>query len=74
MINVSQVRKPNVADCCSHYAQRLLRDDPAKGITAIKEPATFSDVRDAWSDNSMWGLYFLGLVCNPVHWQKSRPM
>jgi hypothetical protein len=43
--------------------QRLLRDDPAKGITAIKEPANWTDVRDAWSDNSMWGLYFLGLVC-----------
>jgi hypothetical protein len=42
--------------------QRLLRDDPAKGITAIKEPATFGDIRDAWSDNGMWGLYLLGLV------------
>lgn len=41
---------------------RLLRDDPAKGLTAIKEPATFGDVRDAWGDKSMWGLYFLGLV------------
>lgn len=41
---------------------RLLRDDPAKGLTAIKEPATFKDVREAWSDNSMWGLYLLGLV------------
>jgi hypothetical protein len=26
---------------------RLLRDDPAKGLTAIKEPATFRDVREA---------------------------
>lgn len=41
---------------------RLLRDDPAKGLTGIKEPATFADVRKAWSDNSMWGLYFLGLI------------
>jgi MFS family permease len=41
---------------------RLLRDDPAKGLTAIKEPATLRDIRDAWGDKSMWGLYFLGLV------------
>jgi hypothetical protein len=41
---------------------RLLRDDPAKGLTAIKEPATWADVKDAWSDKSMWGLYFVGLV------------
>lgn len=46
----------------AHTLQRLLRDDPAKGITAIKEPATFGDIRDAWSDNGMWGLYLLGLV------------
>jgi hypothetical protein len=46
----------------AHSLQRLLRDDPAKGITAIKEPATFGDIRDAWSDNGMWGLYLLGLV------------
>ena len=41
---------------------RLLRDDPAKGLTAIKEPATFKDVKEAWADKSMWGLYFLGLI------------
>jgi len=41
---------------------RLLRDDPAKGLTAIKEPATWTDIKSAWGDNSMWGLYFLGLV------------
>jgi hypothetical protein len=41
---------------------RLLRDDPAKGLTAIKEPATWADVKGAWGDNSMWGLYLLGLV------------
>lgn len=41
---------------------RLLRDDPAKGLTAIKEPVTFRDVREAWSDSSMWGLYLLGLI------------
>ena len=41
---------------------RLLRDDPAKGLTAIKEPVNLHDVREAWSDNSMWGLYLLGLI------------
>jgi hypothetical protein len=41
---------------------RILRDDPAKGLTALKEPATFKDIRAAWSDSSMWGLYFIGLV------------
>ncbi|OAK93412.1 MFS general substrate transporter [Phaeosphaeriaceae sp. SRC1lsM3a] len=41
---------------------RILRDDPAKGLTALKEPATFKDIREAWSDKSMWGLYFIGLV------------
>ena len=41
---------------------RLLRDDPAKGLTAVKEPATWKDVKDAWSDKSMWGLYLVGLV------------
>ena len=41
---------------------RLLRDDPAKGITAIKEPATIQDIKEAWMDKSMWGMYLLGLV------------
>ncbi|KAK4121009.1 MFS general substrate transporter, partial [Parathielavia appendiculata] len=41
---------------------RILRDDPAKGLTALKEPATFKDIREAWKDPSMWGLYFIGLV------------
>ena len=41
---------------------RLLRDDPAKGLTAVKEPATWKDVKDAWGDKSMWGLYMVGLV------------
>jgi hypothetical protein len=41
---------------------RILRDDPAKGITALQEPATFQDILNAWSDKSMWGLYFIGLV------------
>ncbi|TDZ25838.1 putative transporter [Colletotrichum sidae] len=41
---------------------RILRDDPAKGLTAIKEPATFKDIKKAWSDPSLWGLYLIGLV------------
>lgn len=41
---------------------RLLRDDPAKGLTAIEEPARLHDVISAWKDSSMWGLYLIGLV------------
>lgn len=41
---------------------RILRDDPAKGLTALKEPATWQDIKDAWTDSSMWGLYFIGLI------------
>jgi hypothetical protein len=41
---------------------RLLRDDPAKGLTALKEPATIKDIKEAWTDKSMWGLYLIGLV------------
>ncbi|KAI9148102.1 putative transporter [Paramyrothecium foliicola] len=41
---------------------RILRDDPAKGLTAIKEPVRWKDVKSAWGDSSMWGLYLIGLV------------
>jgi hypothetical protein len=41
---------------------RILRDDPAKGLTTLTKPATFRDIRAAWSDRSMWGLYFIGLI------------
>ncbi|KAM0745698.1 major facilitator superfamily transporter [Meredithblackwellia eburnea MCA 4105] len=41
---------------------RVLRDDPAKGLTALKEPLTWKDVKGGWCDKSMWGLYFLGLI------------
>ncbi|KAI9850793.1 MAG: hypothetical protein M1838_005048 [Thelocarpon superellum] len=41
---------------------RLLRDDPAKGLTALKEPIRVPDVVKALKDRSMWGLYFIGLV------------
>ena len=40
---------------------RILRDDPAKGLTAIKEAASFRDIWEAWKDPAMWGLYFIGL-------------
>ncbi|PWY95256.1 MFS general substrate transporter [Aspergillus sclerotioniger CBS 115572] len=41
---------------------RLLRDDPSKGLTHINERATLRDILSAWKDPSMWGLYFIGLV------------
>lgn len=41
---------------------RILRDDPAKGLTALKEPATWADVKGAWTDPSLWGLYLIGLI------------
>ncbi|KAE8353369.1 MFS general substrate transporter [Aspergillus coremiiformis] len=41
---------------------RLLRDDPSKGLTHIHERATIRDVLNTWSDKSMWGLYMIGLV------------
>ncbi|KAF2640829.1 MFS general substrate transporter, partial [Massarina eburnea CBS 473.64] len=41
---------------------RILRDDPAKGLTGLHEPARWKDIREAWKDPSMWGLYAIGLV------------
>jgi len=41
---------------------RILRDDPAKGLTAIQEPIQWHDVKDAWTDPAMLGLYLVGLV------------
>ncbi|KAF2721643.1 MFS general substrate transporter [Polychaeton citri CBS 116435] len=41
---------------------RILRDDPAKGVTGLREPATFRDVINTWKDSSMWGMYFIGLI------------
>ncbi|RAL16960.1 putative MFS transporter [Aspergillus homomorphus CBS 101889] len=41
---------------------RLLRDDPSKGLTHINESATVHDILSAWKDPSMWGLYLIGLV------------
>uniref|UniRef100_A0A8H7KE44 Major facilitator superfamily (MFS) profile domain-containing protein n=1 Tax=Bionectria ochroleuca TaxID=29856 RepID=A0A8H7KE44_BIOOC len=34
----------------------------AKGLTNLYEPATFKDIKAAWGDKSMWGLYLIGLV------------
>ncbi|PHH50951.1 putative transporter YIL166C [Ceratocystis fimbriata CBS 114723] len=41
---------------------RILRDDPAKGLTTIRQPVTIKDVKDTWTDPSLWGLFFIGLV------------
>ncbi|KAK4446393.1 major facilitator superfamily domain-containing protein [Podospora aff. communis PSN243] len=41
---------------------RILRDDPAKGLTALKERIKWTDVKDTVSDKSMRGLYFIGLI------------
>lgn len=41
---------------------RILRDDPAKGLTALKEPLTLTDIKEGLCDRSMWGLYFIGLI------------
>ncbi|KAJ7580250.1 major facilitator superfamily domain-containing protein [Mycena floridula] len=41
---------------------RVLRDDPSKGLTRLKEPVKFHHILEAWKDPSMWGLYFIGLV------------
>lgn len=41
---------------------RILRDDPAKGLTAIQEPATMRDIIDTWKDSSTWGLYLIGYM------------
>ena len=60
MINVSVFDKEKVL--IANYVKRVLRDDPAKGIVALKQPATLKDIRNALSDSSMWGLYFIGLI------------
>lgn len=41
---------------------RVLRDDPAKGLTALKNTITVADVKEAWSDKHFWPLVFLGLI------------
>ncbi len=43
---------------------RMLRDGPAKGLTALKEGAKLRNVLQAWRDPSMWGLYFIGLTAH----------
>jgi predicted MFS family arabinose efflux permease len=41
---------------------RILRDDPAKGLTSLNQAITWSDIKKTWCDPAMWGLYFIGLV------------
>ncbi|KAK3381808.1 major facilitator superfamily domain-containing protein [Podospora didyma] len=41
---------------------RLLRDDPGKGLTSIVERITWKNVKETWMDPSLWGLFFIGLV------------
>ncbi len=41
---------------------RMLRDDPAKGLTTLREGAILRNVLQAWRDPSIWGLYFISLV------------
>lgn len=41
---------------------RILRDDPAKGLTALKQPVTLKDIRNTLTDPSLWGLFFIGLM------------
>ena len=28
----------------------------------MKDPVAWSDIKNAWTDKSMWGLYFIGIV------------
>ncbi|KAF2024942.1 MFS general substrate transporter [Setomelanomma holmii] len=44
---------------CGWYTKR---EEVIMVLTALKEPATFKDSREAWSDSSMWDLYFIGLI------------
>lgn len=41
---------------------RVLRDDPAKGLTALHNKISFADIKDALSDRHLWPLIFLGLI------------
>lgn len=75
MINVRHIDNPFLYPKSPYAAitdssQRLLRDDPSKGLTNIHEAATLKDVLNAWGDKSMWGLYIVGLIAyipqNPV--------
>lgn len=41
---------------------RVLRDDPAKGLSAMQMKIQWADVRAAWSDPHLWLIVFVGLV------------
>ncbi|KAJ9101059.1 hypothetical protein QFC21_003277 [Naganishia friedmannii] len=49
---------------------RILRDDPAKGLSSVKNAIVWKDVREAWTDPAIWGLLLIGLIAyipqNPV--------
>ncbi len=61
MVNVRHL-SPLIYMTKADTEQRILRDDPAKGLTALEEPLRWPDFKRAWTDPSMWGLYFIGLV------------
>lgn len=61
MVNVRNLGSKKNVDW-TNFEQRILRDDPAKGLTDLHEPAKWKDIRAAWKDPSMWGLYMIGLV------------
>jgi hypothetical protein len=42
--------------------QRILRDDPAKGLSSVKNAIVWKDIREAWTDPAIWGLLFIGLI------------
>ncbi|GHJ89331.1 hypothetical protein NliqN6_5733 [Naganishia liquefaciens] len=49
---------------------RILRDDPAKGLSSVKNAIKWKDIKEAWTDPALWGLVFIGLIAyipqNPV--------
>ncbi|KAI5450560.1 hypothetical protein NCC49_003015 [Naganishia albida] len=49
---------------------RILRDDPAKGLSSVKNAIKWKDIKETWTDPALWGLVFIGLIAyipqNPV--------
>jgi hypothetical protein len=54
---------------------RVLRDDPAKGLSPMQMKLKWADVRKAWSHPHLWLLVFIGLVaCEfDLSWNDSSP-
>lgn len=44
------------------YQQRILRDDPAKGLSSVKNAIKWKDIKETWTDPALWGLVFIGLI------------